>query len=124
MKFESFNLKISLLVIYMFLFHFAVHPCRGQGLYEYIDLNRASWPHIKFIEGGVDVARIQGVGGKFAVTSTDGAVQLFTVNTSNGNAELLTSNHRFYIHEDLSLLELGITMGIHQSTQKTGESCT
>ena len=48
------------------------------------------------------MTRIQGTGGKFAVTSTNGATQLFSVTTSNGNAQFLTYGHRFYINEYLS----------------------
>ena len=102
MEQENFKLKIMLVVMHMLVSYFINPVCHGQVQHEYIDLDRASWPHIKFKEGGLDVARIQGTGGKFAVTSPNGATQLFSVTTSNGNAQFLTYGHRFYINEHLS----------------------
>ena len=102
MEQQNLKWKMLLVVKLILVFHFINPVCHGQVQHEYIDLDRACWPHIKFKEGGLDVTRIQGTGGKFAVTSTNGATQLFSVTTSNGNAQFLTYGHRFYINEYLS----------------------
>ena len=104
MRKKDLKRKVVVMAFNILLFHFTIiFSTYGQvGLFERIELNRLSWPHIKFTEGGVDVARIQGVDGRFAVTSVNGADQLFTVNTSDGNAQFLTDIHRFYINGNLA----------------------
>ncbi|MCG8323642.1 MAG: hypothetical protein MI921_29380 [Cytophagales bacterium] len=94
MRQKHLKRKIVVMAFNTLLFHFTlVFSTYGQvGLFEQIELNRVSWPHIRFAEGGVDVARIQGVDGKFAVTSVNGVDQLFTVNTSGGNVGIGTNN--------------------------------
>lgn len=74
----------------------------GQiGQYEYISLSRSGWPHISFAENGQATARIQGVDGNFAITSTNGGTNHFSVNTSTGNVGVgitPSSTARMYIH--------------------------
>jgi len=73
----------------------------GQvGQYEYIQLNRSGWPHISFIENGQSVARIQGSGGNFNITSTNGGTNHLSISTSGGNVGvgINPSNSRFHIY--------------------------
>ena len=94
MRKKDLKRKAVVMAFNILLFHFTlIFSTYGQvGLFEQIELNKVSWPHIKFTEGGVDVARIQGVDGKFAVTSVNGADHLFTVNTSGGNVGIGTNS--------------------------------
>lgn len=74
----------------------------GQvGQYEYIQLSRSAWPHISFTENGQATARIQGAGGNFNITSTNGGTNHFSVNTSTGNVGIgisPSSTSRMYIN--------------------------